>query len=73
MAKIKVFVGTKMVDGNQARVLVATSSKKRLSEIADVSMSHINNFFSVTANKEDIEKTMQNQETLIVKEWTKTR
>jgi hypothetical protein len=71
MAKVKVFIGTKFVDGKQARVLIATTSKKRVSEIANITLGEVNNFFTVTANETDIERAMQKQEALIVKEWVK--
>lgn len=66
-AKIKVYAGLVYKTGRrrQTRVLVATTSQKRVAEIVGVSLAHVRNFWSVTGNSDEIEAAMAAPETIV--------
>lgn len=75
MAKLKVFSGYGFLKGisGQIRILVATTSQKRASELLGVSVGTLKNYFT-TGNKEDIELAVTKPETIFysernAKEW----
>lgn len=66
MAKLKVFNGfgfLRNVSG-QVDIMVATTSQKKASELLDVSIGTIRDYFSVTGNDEDIAIATARPETI---------
>ena len=68
--KLKVYGGMSFVDGKQVRTIVATTSKKRVVELTGNSLYYINDYWSITGNKLEVESALARPETML---YTKER
>lgn len=66
--KLKVYGGYKALQyqDRPVRVIVATTSWKRASEICNSSLGHIRAFWSITGNREEIRWATANPEQMLV-------
>lgn len=66
MRKLKVYGGLiSQSDGKQHRMVIAVSSKAELARILGVGMYIINNWWSETGNKKEIEEALKNPGTFV--------
>lgn len=64
---MKVYGGLDMRGGKQIRVIVATKTKKRATELFEVSIPTFNTWYSETGNKKELEIALAEPEVIF---WT---
>ena len=62
----KVFQGHLILMGVQVQACVATSSRKKLSEITGLSTHHLSRYWSMTGNKDQINAALTDEGTIFV-------
>ena len=66
MAKLKVFGGYIIYGNKQRRVIVATTSQKKVAEITKQTLSEIRNWFCVTGNEKEQKIALSEPHTMFV-------
>jgi hypothetical protein len=66
MKKLKVFGGCTFVDGRQVRTIIATTSKKKVSEVTGIQYTRVLDYWSQTFNKVELEIALAKPETVFV-------
>lgn len=64
MIKFKVYGGCGMINGKQRRIIISTTSMKRVAEIAGYSLSYLYQYWCETGNEEEIEFANKHKEKL---------
>ena len=66
MKKLKVFGGCTFVNGKQVRTIIATTSKKKVSQIVGEPYPYVLDYWSQTWNDVELETALAKPETVFV-------